>query len=91
MIAQAEVSLYPLRTEDPSIPITKFVWNIKDSSVEVNTGPMSTRVSGEISEIFSVLSRAFEDIAANHSVVLIVKVSNACPSTYQPKSGGQHT
>jgi len=42
-------------------------------------GTMSSRISGECKDLFHALSSAFEDIAPQGEIVLIVKVSNACP------------
>ncbi|MCD6365671.1 MAG: thiamine-binding protein [Planctomycetes bacterium] len=79
MIVQAEASLYPLRMQNPGAVIEMFIGDLKDSSLEVKTGPMSSRVTGELAEVFSVLSNAFEGAAANSQVVLTLKISNACP------------
>ena len=87
MIVQAEVSLYPLRTDKIALPIEKFIGDMDNSSLEVKPGRMSTRVVGELPEVFSVLADAFSAVAANSQAVLILKVSNACPSDLQSSSG----
>lgn len=81
MIVQAEVSLYPLRTVSLSGPIDEFVERLKDADLEIDAGPMSSRVVGESGEVFAALASAFEHIAADHLCVLSLKVSNACPAT----------
>ena len=86
MIVQAEVSLYPLRTEKIGAPIDRFIGAVADSALEVKPGHMSTQIVGELPEVFSVLADAFNDIAADCQTVLILKVSNACPSGAQPTS-----
>jgi len=90
MIVQAEISLYPLRTEKPGMAIKKFIGDLKDSSLEVKTGPMSSQIVGELTEVFSILSNAFADTVANCQAVLTLKVSNACPSDTESTLGGSH-
>ena len=87
MIVQAEVSLYPLRTEQLGRPIDNFIRSIKTSSVELKMGTMSTQISGEIGEVFSALSNAFGNVTAQCEAVLVMKVSNACPACVEPAAG----
>ncbi len=80
MIIEAEVSLYPLRTESLSPPIDDFIAHLKESGLQVQPGPMSSWVTGELTEVFSALTDAFSAVAARWHNVLVIKVSNACPS-----------
>lgn len=79
MKVQAEISLYPLRTENLSEPIGAFCRALLQNGLEVDSGPMSTRISGEAKDVFGAIERAFEKTARDHQVVLSVKLSNACP------------
>lgn len=79
MKVQAEISLYPLRTQDLSEPIEAFSQVLQRSRLEVHSGVMSTRISGRTEDVFAALQRAFADVASNYQVVLTVKLSNACP------------
>ena len=79
MKIQAEVSVYPLRTEELSGSIDAFCRSLTDDGLELVFGPMSTRVSGESEEVFDAIKRAFDKIARHYEVVLNVKLSNACP------------
>jgi uncharacterized protein YqgV (UPF0045/DUF77 family) len=81
MIIQAEVSLYPLRTPDVSEAIDRFLDDLKEPHLEVTTGAMSTRVVGESKAIFQTMSRAFTGVSEDGQVVLVLKISNACPGT----------
>jgi len=40
---------------------------------------MSTSLSGELTQVFDGLKSAMEEIGRDHEVVLVAKVSNACP------------
>ena len=79
MTVQAEISLYPLRREHLSGPIEAFCRSLVRDGMELDYGPMSTRVSGEAGDVFRGIERAFMETARDCEVVLIVKVSNACP------------
>lgn len=84
MRVQAEVSLYPLRTEDLSEPINTFCQSLSQNDLTVEPGPMSTRLCGGSSEIFRALHDAFTEVASDYQVALTVKLSNACPNESSP-------
>jgi len=79
MIIQAEVSLYPLRTNEIGGAIESFVGNLEQQDMKVVSGSMSTRISGDSKSVFAALAESFDKIADQGEVVLIAKVSNACP------------
>jgi len=79
MTIQAEVSLYPLRTEEIGIAIEGFVGSLEDRGLEVEPGPMSTRITGECTKLFAALGRSFAAVAGQCQAVLVAKISNACP------------
>ncbi len=79
MKVQAQISLYPLRTPDLAEPITRFVQQLERDGLDINIGPMSTQVTGDSNVLFARLAEAFEDAASHGDVVLLLKVSNACP------------
>ena len=80
MKVQTEVSLYPLRTETLTESVDSFVEHLRRAGLNVEIGPMSSRISGECKELFRALGEAFEDAAGGSDAVLTVKVSNACRS-----------
>jgi len=81
MMVQAEVSLYPLGQGGLQEPIAAFVDELNRRGIEGSIGPMSTRLSGEVTEVFEAMGAAFAQVADQRGVVLVVKVSNACPAT----------
>ena len=86
MKVQAEVSLYPLRTPRLTEPIEQFLQYLRQAKLDVDVGPMSTNISGQVTDLFCALGEAFENVAKADQVVLVLKVSNACPLR---KSGHQ--
>jgi len=80
MMIQAEVSLYPLRTDEIGVTIESFNGDLKDSGLAVHKAAMSTKLAGDVDEVFGALGEAFKHVANDHQVVLVLKASNACPS-----------
>lgn len=79
MIVQAEVGLYPLKTQEPSEHIEAFLNRLGSTALEIRRGSMSTVISGELGETFEALAQCFAAAAERCPCVLVVKVSNACP------------
>ncbi len=84
MKLQAEVSLYPLRTNELSSPIDAFYNSMSRTGVTLAPGRMSTLIRGDSAQVFEAIQRAFSEVAEKYQVVLIVKLSNACP---EPEEG----
>ena len=80
MNVQAEISLYPLRTNDLGHAVQEFVGELTAAGVTVTPGNMSSTVSADVDAAFLAVCRAFKAAAENGPVVLVMKVSNACPS-----------
>lgn len=91
MVVQAEVSLYPLKTEDLNEAIGVFVSGLQSKPIQVTPGTMSTLVTGEMRETLTAICEAFTETAENHQVVLVLKASNACPSGRPPGGQDAHT
>jgi uncharacterized protein YqgV (UPF0045/DUF77 family) len=79
MKIQAELSLYPLRTRELAPSIESFLRGLARKDISIDPGPMSTIVAGESKAVFRAISEAFDQVAKGDEVVLIAKVSNACP------------
>ena len=80
MNVQAEVSLYPLQTQEIGEAIDSFVNDLERTGLTVRKGNMSTTLSGDGDAVFAALASAFTAVADGGRVVLVMKVSNACPS-----------
>jgi uncharacterized protein YqgV (UPF0045/DUF77 family) len=81
---QAEVSLYPLRTPRLSKPIEHFREALEGAGLRLETGNMSTLVSGDLNGVFDGLKSAVAAAGEGREIVLVVKLSNACPSGSEP-------
>jgi uncharacterized protein YqgV (UPF0045/DUF77 family) len=79
MKVRAEISIYPLRVTGLSRPIGEFCQILQAQGLEVQIGPMSSSVSGECKDLFETVQEAFERLAEKYQVVVILKISNACP------------
>jgi len=79
MNVQADISLYPLRTDHLGHAIKTFLDEMTAGGLTVQPGKMSSMVAGEVDTVFSSLAAAFKAAAENGQVVLVTKVSNACP------------
>ena len=85
MKVQAQISIYPLRTETLSESIDKFCRILKDKGLKVETRAMDSLVIGESDAIFKSVREAFEQIAEKYDVVMDFKISNACPEEAKKK------
>ena len=89
MNVQAEVSLYPLRTDRLGEAVDRFAGELRGAGLTVRTGSMSSTLAGDAEEVFAALGRAFQRAAEAHEVVLVVKVSNACPADAAGRGNGK--
>ncbi len=79
MKSSAEVSLYPLGENDIGPHISRFIVSMEKRGLETETGPMSTIVRGDTGLLFDALREAYEGAASELGVVMVMKISNACP------------
>ncbi len=79
MKVQAEISIYPLRTQSLSEPIEEFWKILRKYDLEIKTTAMSTFIRGESRDLFKACGEAFEQLTAKYEVVMDMKISNACP------------
>lgn len=74
----AQVSLYPLGTEDLSPAIDEALHVFGQHGLKVVPGSMSTLVSGDEGAIFSALQAVLRRNSEQGRVVMVVTFSNAC-------------
>ena len=79
MKVQAQISIYPLKTESLSEPIEEFCRILKNKGLKVQTRTMDSFVVVESDAIFKSVQEAFEQIAKKYDVVMDFKISNSCP------------
>lgn len=82
---QAEMSLYPLKTDLLENAVRNFIKELSKSGLFVLPGWMSTLIAGESEEVFRVVGQCFEKACRTGEIVLVVKFSNACPETVMQK------
>lgn len=80
MIVSAQISLYPLRQPHLRPAVGAVAAELEAHGLCAEPGPMSTLVNGEADAVFAALRDAFARVAEKGDVVLVVTVSNACPS-----------
>ncbi|MDI9570416.1 MAG: YkoF family thiamine/hydroxymethylpyrimidine-binding protein [Pseudomonadota bacterium] len=80
VIVQAELSLYPLKTPLLAKAVKDFIAALSKSGLSVTPGSMSSVVTGRSDEVFRVLRECFENACREDEVVLVAKISNACPA-----------
>ena len=69
MRIQAELSLYPLKTDDVTTVIFQFVETLRGAALEAETGPLSTLLTGEHDLVFAALAQAFATIGGDRVLV----------------------
>lgn len=78
MIITAEISYYPL-TGDIDNPINSFIEEMRSKKdISVETGRMSTVISGEYNNVMNILSDGMGRLMKEYPSVFNLKVSNAC-------------
>lgn len=79
MILSMELSLYPLGTGELSVAISQFVEIMEAYGLSIVTSSMSSVVSGKANVLFPALQKAVTIVAQKNLMVLVAKISNACP------------
>ncbi|MBN1382164.1 MAG: thiamine-binding protein [Deltaproteobacteria bacterium] len=79
MKIQAELSLYPLKTDLLDDAVKLFIEELSQPGITVVPSEMSTRIAGESEAVFRVVGQCFEKACRRNDVVLVAKFSNACP------------
>jgi uncharacterized protein YqgV (UPF0045/DUF77 family) len=83
-VVTAQVSLYPLRQVSIGPTIREAVRVFREHGLENRIGVMSTLVWGEERAVFAALQEAFHLAAESEDVVMVITLSNACPSPEEP-------
>lgn len=78
-VVSAQVSLYPLRSEQVSAVVAETVETLERSDLDTRPGSMSTVVVGPDEKVFAALAAAFRSASERGEVVMVLTVSNACP------------
>ena len=79
MVVSAQIAIYPLRQARLTPAVAAVQRALDGHGLDVQPGPMSTYVVGEVDAIFAALREAFAEAASTGHVVMTITVSNACP------------
>jgi uncharacterized protein YqgV (UPF0045/DUF77 family) len=78
MFITLEISYYPL-SEEFQKPINDFITKLSiNKKIKIETGTMSTLISGNYSEVMGTLTEAMKSIMEKYPSVFNIKISNSC-------------
>ena len=80
MIVSLEISYYPLVNEFTN-PVNEFIEKISNDALEIETGKMSTIITGEYTILMKILTETIETLMEKHPSVFTIKLSNTCSVT----------
>jgi uncharacterized protein YqgV (UPF0045/DUF77 family) len=80
MVIRAQISIYPLRQLHLRPAVDAVLAELEGRGLRLEPGPMSTLATGEADTVFAVLRDAFARVAETGDVVMVVTLSNACPT-----------
>jgi len=78
MIISAEISYYPL-SDDYTTPIDHFIQALSKSNIKVETGKMSTTLTGDYNEIMELVTESMDALMQKYPSIFNIRISNACP------------
>jgi len=77
MKIQAELSLYPLFTQDLIPVVNNYIDHLKKFNIKMEVREMSTHISGEMEEVFKAIESAYKNVSVNNKCVLVSKYLNS--------------
>lgn len=80
MVVSAQISVYPLRQPNLRPAVDAVLEELEGRGLRPQPGPMSSLVTGEADLVFAALRDAFARQAETGDVVMVVTLSNACPT-----------
>ncbi len=78
MFIEVQFSLYPLREPELSKYIQIVINTLKEFSLPIETGPMSSITYGESESVFKAFEKSLNALKGTHFVI-VMTISNACP------------
>jgi uncharacterized protein YqgV (UPF0045/DUF77 family) len=80
VLVSARISIYPLRQPHLRPAVDAVFAELEARGLCLETGAMSTIATGEADAVFAALRDAFGRVAETGQVVMVVTLSNACPT-----------
>jgi len=78
MKIQAELSFYPLCTQEISLYVKTFCDELEKRGLTLNISTISTIIAGESTDIMNAVSEVIEKVGKDKKFVLSCKISNSC-------------
>ncbi|AKL94268.1 hypothetical protein CACET_c07580 [Clostridium aceticum] len=73
----AEVSLYPLKTQNAGDVINNSINALRQEGVQYNVGSMATHLHGNEEQVWSSLKKLFDEAQHSGEVSMVVTITNA--------------
>lgn len=73
----AEVSLYPLKTNEASSAITQSIDSLHNYGVEYSVGSMSTHLEGNEKQVWESLQGMFRKAQESGEISMVITITNA--------------
>ncbi len=89
MIVSAQVSVYPLGSDNLAPAIDLAISVLQEYEVDYQIGTMSTLISGEMEAVQAALNAMFSRVAAQYAVVMQCTLSNTCPLSLNSEESGR--
>jgi uncharacterized protein YqgV (UPF0045/DUF77 family) len=84
MQVSCQFSVYPLGVDPLGPAIEAAIAALAARGLHVETGPMSSTVTGPVGTVLARLAQIFED--DEPPTVVVATISNACPASGSPSS-----
>ncbi len=73
----AEVSIYPLKTQDASTAISSSIDSLNNIGIDYKVGSISTHLHGSEEQVWSGLKDMFKNAQKSGEVSMVVTITNA--------------
>lgn len=90
MSIRAQISVYPLEQSELEPAITAVWKALANQGLTYQPGLMSTSLEGGPDQVFAGLRDAFEAACEYGGTVMVITLSNVCPSAPPPEVGTGH-
>jgi len=73
----AEVSIYPLKTNNASNVITSSIDTLNSGNIDYKVGSISTHIHGSNTQVWDSIRNMFEQAQSQGEVSMVVTITNA--------------
>lgn len=90
MMVSAQVSVYPLGQGDLGQAIGNALEAFEAPGIDCTMGSMSTLLEGGEAEVFAALRDGFRAASSHGGTVMVITVSNACPTAGSARAAARN-